>query len=194
MAALFMFLFAYLLGSVPTGFLVGFISGIDVRKAGSGNVGATNVARVVGKREGFLTLLGDVAKGFIPTFLSLQLGFSEAITSLVGLGAFLGHLYPLFLRFQGGKGVATALGIFLALTPMAAALLVFVFALIAVVSRVVSLASIVAAGITPVALWLFAYPTSVIGLGLLVGFLVIFRHRENIERLTSGAEPRFNLW
>jgi len=193
MVPVFMLIFGYLLGSIPTGFLLGTFSGVDVRRAGSGNVGATNVARVVGKGQGLITLLGDAAKGFIPTFLSLQLGFGLGMTSLVALAAFLGHLYPVFLKFQGGKGVATALGIFLGLAPIAAVVLIFVFALVAMGSRVVSLASLVTAGFAPIVFWFLSYPPVVIGLGLLVGLLVVFRHRENIRRLISGMEPRFDL-
>src|SRR5438128_12043580 len=105
-------LFGYLLGSIPTGYILGFLAGVDVRKAGSGNVGATNVARVVGKRQGIFTLVADAAKGFIPVILALNLDLTPVATVFVGIAAFLGHLYPVFLRFRGGKGVATALGVF----------------------------------------------------------------------------------
>lgn len=186
-------IFAYLLGSIPTGFIIGTLSGIDVRQAGSGNVGATNVARVIGKREGLLTLLGDVAKGFIPVYLSVYLELELTITGVVALAAFLGHLYPLFLGFQGGKGVATALGIFLSLAPMAAVVLIFVFSFVAMVSRIVSLASLIAAGVAPVAFWFFSYPPILVWLSLLIGLLIVWRHRDNIQRLISGAEPRFDL-
>lgn len=188
-----MLLFAYLLGSVPTGFLSGYLSGVDIRQAGSGNIGATNVARVMGKRLGFITLVGDMAKGFIPAFLSLQLGFSLSITGLVALAAVIGHLYPIFLRFQGGKGVATAFGAFLWLAPKPALILVLVFSLVAMASRVVSLASLIAAVLAPVAFWVFSYPPPLIWLSLLIAVLIILRHRENIQRLVAGVEPRFNL-
>lgn len=188
-----MVLFAYLLGSVSTGFLLGSLSGVDVREAGSGNVGATNVARVVGKKQGILTLLGDVAKGFIPTFLSLQLGLSAAATSLVAFAAFLGHLYPAFLRFRGGKGVATALGVFLALAPAMTGLLVLVFLAVVAATRMVSLGSLVAAALAPAAFWLSSRPLPLIGLSILIAALVLFRHRENIQRLIAGVEPRFDL-
>lgn len=193
MLVLFALVFAYLLGSIPTGFIVGSFSGVDVRQAGSGNVGATNVARVVGKRQGLITLLGDVAKGFIPVYLSAQLELGVTITALVALAAFLGHLYPVFLKFQGGKGVATALGVYLALAPMATVVLVFVFSVVAMASRVVSLASLIAAGFAPIAFWFFSDPPFLIWLSLLIGLLIMFRHRENIQRLLSGAEPRFDL-
>lgn len=185
--------FAYLLGSVPTGFLMGYLAGVDVRRAGSGNVGATNVARVVGKKQGLVTLLVDVAKGFIPAILAVSLGLDNAVTSLVALAAFLGHLYPVFLYFQGGKGVATALGVFLALAPWGAAAMAAVFGLVAVASRVVSLASMTAAAAAPILLWLLSYPPYTIGLGLFIACGIIVRHRENIRRLITGVEPRFHL-
>ena len=192
MGALFMLVFAYVLGSIPTGFLFGLLSGVDVRQAGSGNVGATNVARVIGRRQGLLTLLADLAKGFIPSYLSVHLNFDLAVTSGVAFAAFLGHLYPVFLKFQGGKGVATALGIFLSLAPMATLVVVFVFSFVAMVGRTVSLASLVAAVFAPVAFWFFSYPPLLVWLSLLIGLLIVFRHRTNIQRLISGAEPKFS--
>lgn len=193
MKAWLLVFFAYLLGSIPTGFVVGSLSGIDIRRAGSGNVGATNVARVVGKAQGLLTLLGDAAKGFIPVYLAHWLGLTLALTALVGLAAFLGHLYPVFLKFRGGKGVATALGAFLGLAPLATVVLIFIFSCVAVVSRIVSLASLVAALCAPLAFWFFAYPPVLVWLSLLVGLWIVARHRENIRRLLSGVEPRFDL-
>src|SRR6185295_12546363 len=110
---------AYLLGSVPSGYVLGKLAGVDVRKIGSGNVGATNVARVVGKRQGILTLLFDMAKGLLPVLIVQRLELGITLAALTGIAAFLGHLYPLYLRFKGGKGVATAVGVLLALAPMA---------------------------------------------------------------------------
>lgn len=191
MAALFMLLFAYLLGSVPTGFLLGSLYGVDVRQAGSGNVGATNVARVVGKTQGLATLLGDVAKGFIPAFFSLQLGLDTGVAALAGLAAFLGHLYPVFLRFQGGKGVATALGVFLALAPIVTGFLVLVFLVIVILSRMVSLGSLVTALLAPMVFWFFSGSLSLFGSSVLISLFIIIRHRENIQRLIAGVEPRF---
>jgi glycerol-3-phosphate acyltransferase PlsY len=188
-----MLLFAYLLGSIPTGFLLGSFSGIDIRKAGSGNVGATNVARVVGKKQGVITLLVDVAKGFIPVLIASRLGFDLTVTGLVALAALVGHLYPVFLKFQGGKGVAIALGIFLAVAPLASLALVVVFAVVMLAWRWVSLASMAAAGAAPLVLLIFSYPSPLVVLGLMIALLIIFRHQENIRRLRSGAEPKFEL-
>lgn len=193
MDAWLLIVFAYLLGSIPTGFVLGALSGVDIRRVGSGNVGATNVARVVGKAQGLLTLAGDAAKGWIPVYLGHWLGLSLGLTALVGLAAFLGHLYPVFLKFRGGKGVATALGVFLGLAPLATVVLLFIFAFVAAASRVVSLASLLAALCAPLAFWFFGYPPVLVGLGFLIGGWVIARHRDNIRRLLSGSEPRFQL-
>jgi acyl phosphate:glycerol-3-phosphate acyltransferase len=184
-------IFSYLLGSIPTGYIVGALSGIDIRKAGSGNVGATNVARVVGKKRGLLTLIVDVGKGFIPVFVAGRLGLSDTAMALVAILAFLGHLYPVFLKFQGGKGVATALGALLALAPMATVILMVIFALVAVSSRLVSLSSIVAALAAPITLWSLSYSPPIIGTGVFFAVMIIARHRDNIRRLFAGTEPRF---
>jgi acyl phosphate:glycerol-3-phosphate acyltransferase len=185
--------FAYLLGSVPTGFLLGYFAGVDVREAGSGNVGATNVARVAGKRLGLLTLVVDAAKGFFPVFLALRMDLGVTVAGVVALAAFFGHLYPIFLKFQGGKGVATALGVLLALAPAATGVLLLVFLIVALAGRIVSLASIVASAMIPVAIWLFAYPTTLIGLMAVMALMIVWRHRKNIQRLRSGVEPKFNF-
>ena len=181
---------AYLLGSVPTGYIVGSLAGVDVRKAGSGNVGATNVARVVGKRQGIFTLVADAAKGFIPVILALNLGLTPVATVFVGIAAFLGHLYPVFLRFRGGKGVATALGVFLGLAPAATVVLTVVFVVVLIATRFVSLSSMVAAASAPVVLWLLLYPRISIGMSFFIAVMIVLRHRENIQRLLSGAEPK----
>jgi acyl phosphate:glycerol-3-phosphate acyltransferase len=184
-------IFSYLLGSIPTGYIVGALSGVDIRKAGSGNIGATNVARVVGKKRGLLTLIVDVGKGFIPVFVAGWLGLSHTAVALVAILAFLGHLYPVFLNFQGGKGVATALGALLALAPMATVILMVVFALVVVSSRLVSLSSIVAALAAPITLWSLFYSPSAIATGVFFAVMILVRHRDNIRRLFAGTEPRF---
>jgi acyl phosphate:glycerol-3-phosphate acyltransferase len=184
-------LFGYLLGSVPTGFILGWMAGVDVRKAGSGNVGATNVARVAGKRQGFLTLIGDTAKGVVPVILALQLGANLTTTVMAGAAAFVGHLYPVFLKFRGGKGVATALGVFVALAPVAALVLILMFIAIALSSRIVSVGSIATAMAAPLILWLFSYPPIVVGMAVFIAAAITLRHRSNIQRLLKGTEPRF---
>jgi glycerol-3-phosphate acyltransferase PlsY len=184
-------LFGYLLGSVPTGFILGSMAGVDVRKAGSGNVGATNVARVAGKRQGILTLIGDTAKGVVPVILALQMGANLTTTVMAGAAAFVGHLYPVFLKFRGGKGVATALGVFVALAPVAALVLIVMFIAIALSSRIVSVGSIATAMAAPLILWLFSYPPIVVGMAVFIAAAITLRHRSNIQRLLNGTEPRF---
>jgi acyl phosphate:glycerol-3-phosphate acyltransferase len=183
--------FAYLLGSVPTGYILGSWAGIDVRKAGSGNIGATNVARVIGKRQGILTLIADVAKGFVPVFLASHLGPSSGLIALTGVAAFLGHLYPVFLKFRGGKGVSTALGVFLGVAPWATAVLAVIFTVAMLTSRTVSLSAMIAAAAAPIALWWFSYPAVFVAMSVVLALLIIWRHRANIRRLLAGTEPKF---
>jgi acyl phosphate:glycerol-3-phosphate acyltransferase len=184
-------LLSYLLGSIPSGFIVGKMSGLDVRTAGSGNIGATNVARLLGRGRGFLTLLADAAKGFVPVLVAQQLNFSDAATALVAAAAFLGHLYPAFLRFKGGKGVATALGALLASAPVIVLALLGIFGAVVAITRLVSLASMIAALAAPFLLWLFFRPTPLVALAFFFAAMIILRHRANISRLMAGTEPRF---
>jgi glycerol-3-phosphate acyltransferase PlsY len=185
--------FAYLVGSIPSGFILGRLAGVDVRDAGSGNIGATNVARVLGKGRGLLTLLADTAKGFVPVFIGQRLGLTDASLALVAIAAFLGHLYPVFLKFQGGKGVATAFGDLLALAPLATLVMILAFAMAVLCSRRVSLGSIAAALAAPISLWAFSYSVALIAMSGFLGAMVTLRHRENIKRLLAGTEPQFGL-
>jgi glycerol-3-phosphate acyltransferase PlsY len=189
--AVVMVILAYLLGSVPTGYLIGLLAGVDVRYAGSGNIGATNVARVVGKRQGTLTLVADATKGLIPVLVASQLGMDLTTTALAGAAAFLGHLYPVFLKFRGGKGVATALGVLLAMAPAATLVLMVVFAVVMLSSRIVSLSSIVTAAAAPVVLWLFSSAPAAILMAGFLAVMILLRHGGNIRRLLAGTEPRF---
>lgn len=184
-------IFSYLLGSVPSGLIIGKLSGLDVRKAGSGNIGATNVARLLGKTGGLLTLVGDTAKGFIPVLVVQQMGFSHPVTALVGVVAFLGHLYPIFLKFKGGKGVATSFGVLLGLAPLATIILLVVFAAVAFTTRIVSLSSMVTAVAAPLVLWLFYYSPTYVIVTAFMALMIVFRHYANIQRLLNGTEPRF---
>jgi glycerol-3-phosphate acyltransferase PlsY len=178
----------YLLGSIPTGLLLARRAGIDPRRAGSGNIGATNVLRTAGRRLGFLTLAGDLAKGALPTWLALRLGAGETVTGLTGLAAVLGHLFPPWLRFHGGKGVATALGAILVLAPGSATLGVLAFGLVVGASGYVSLASLVACTVVAGVMSAgraFAWP-----MGVLMAALIVARHAGNLRRLVAGTEPR----
>jgi glycerol-3-phosphate acyltransferase PlsY len=189
--AIVLIVLSYLLGSIPSGFIIGVLSGVDVRNTGSGNIGATNVARALGKGLGLLTLLADTAKGYLPVYIAQYLALGDLVVAAVATAAFLGHLYPLFLRFKGGKGVATAFGALLAVAPPITALLAVLFAAAALASRIVSSGSIVAAIAAPVLLWVFSYPPVLVIMGGFLGVMVLVRHRENIKRLRAGTEPKF---
>lgn len=184
---------AYLCGSIPTGLWLGRRMGIDVRNAGSGNSGATNVARTVGAGAGALTLLVDVAKGALPLLVGVAVGASPIALSLAAVSAVLGHVFSLFTFFRGGKGVATAAGAFLVLTPTALAVAVAVFALIAFSSRRVSLASIVAVVSLPLTLSILGQHGPELAAGAVTALLVLTTHRDNIRRLLAGGEPPFEV-
>lgn len=182
---------AYLLGSVPTGLLLARSMGVNIREAGSGNIGATNVYRTIGRKLGMLTLFGDCLKGLIPVLIAKWLGLPEVWIAAVGLAAFLGHVYTVFLGFKGGKGVATALGVFLGTSPLSVLFGVAVFALMLYKWRYVSLASITAAAIIPVLVWIAGGGAALIAMALVIAAVVIVKHHENIARLRAGTESRF---
>jgi glycerol-3-phosphate acyltransferase PlsY len=182
---------AYLIGSIPTGVLVAqTLSREDPRSSGSGNIGATNVGRVLGKKAGVITLLGDVAKGFIPTIWAAAAFDSPWAVVTVGMAAYVGHLFPLYLKFQGGKGVATGLGVFLALTPTSVVCAAVVFAGVVWKGRMVSLGSLCAAGSLPLLVALFGAPVAVIALAVVVAVLTGWKHRANWARILAGTENR----
>ncbi len=186
---------AYLIGAIPTGVvLTKLVGGEDIRNAGSGNIGATNVYRVAGRKLGVMTLLGDCLKGVIPLVIAIQ-GFhlSEMGVALVALAAFIGHCYPVYLGFKGGKGVATALGIFLVLSPWSVLCVLGVFVLVLWKWRYISLASISAAAAIPWLILVFEGSAILFGATLLIAALVIWKHRANIERLRSGTENKFKV-
>ena len=187
----------YLLGSIPFGYLlVRARSGRDVRAIGSGNIGATNVARAAGWSTGVATLILDLAKGALAVWLAGH--FSDGnirIMMFAGLAALLGHIFPVWLKFSGGKGVATALGVFLMISWPAVAAAIAVFAIVVLFWRYVSLASVSAAAALPLLVYLLyapghAPPTPVTAGTLLASVLIIVKHRKNIERLMAGTEPR----
>lgn len=181
---------AYLIGSVPTGLLLGKLYGIDVRQQGSGNIGATNLYRTLGRKVGIMTLIGDCLKGVAPVLLARQFGFSGEQVAWVGLAAFCGHVFSIFLKFRGGKGVATALGVFLALSPLAVLIALVLFVLVMLKWRYVSLGSVCAAAVMPLAV-AFSQEWILTGVTFLISLVVIMRHRENIRRLLAGTESKF---
>jgi glycerol-3-phosphate acyltransferase PlsY len=188
---LFVIALAYLAGSIPTGVLLGRLAGIDVRSAGSGNIGATNVARTAGRTLGILTLVGDALKGLLPVLVSRALGFDAAIVAATAVAALVGHVFSVFLRFHGGKGVATGVGVLIGLAPAMAPIPVAIFALAMASSKIVSLSSILAALSAPVAIALLGYPSATSFAAFVMAGLIVLRHRQNISRLLAGTEPRF---
>jgi len=191
---------AYLLGSIPFGLLLAkLFGGTDVRKSGSGNIGATNVARVVGPLAGILTLIFDTAKGTAAVWLAGRVTNESATWMMVAaITVLLGHCFPVWLKFKGGKGVATALGVFLALCPFAAASALLLFVLCVAYWRYVSLGSVAAAAAMPLLIYFLWAPRHappiIVDVGTLaITLLVIYKHDGNLQRLVEGTEPRFSF-
>ena len=183
-------LLGYLAGSVPFAFLLARRAGIDVRFAGSGNVGAANVMRTTGTRRAILVMSLDVAKGVLAVALAWLVHAGVTLTALAAAAAVVGHIYPVWLRFHGGKGVAVAAGVFGVLTPIATALAAGLFLVIVWMTRYVSLGSIAATVALPPAAWITGEPKAVVLAAAGSGALILFRHRGNIRRLREGTERR----
>lgn len=189
-------LVAYLIGSVPFGLIVvRLMSGRDVRAAGSGNIGATNVLRTTGRLAGVLTLILDMAKGFLAVWLADRLsGGSTLWMSVAALAVLVGHAFPVWLKFQGGKAVATFVGAFAYLTPVPLLAVLLIFVLLVAWTRYLSLGSIVAAGLFPVGCWMILHPDwPVIAAAVGAAALVVWRHKSNIERIRAGTENVFRF-
>lgn len=200
---------SYLLGSIPFGFLIARSKGIDIRTVGSKNIGATNVFRCIGKKWGITTFVCDVMKGFIATFFFpmlisklTHLDFGQAFPLVCACCSIAGHNWPLYLRFKGGKGVATSAGALLGIAPIPLAISLVAWLIIFPITRYVSLASIIAAIIIPTAAWFMAFQPwidsfkqgIVIPIMLtILSSLVVWRHRANIQRLSKGTENRFEF-
>jgi acyl phosphate:glycerol-3-phosphate acyltransferase len=185
---------SYLVGAFPSSYVAGRLArGIDLREHGSGNLGATNTFRVLGPRIAAPVMVADLAKGFVPTALFAQWDGSGAWAwSLAyGAAAIVGHVFPVYMHFRGGKGVVTATGVFLALSPVAVAVALTAWLVVLRVGRMVSLASILAAGVLVPALLLTESRGEVLALGIAVAALVIYGHRGNIGRIVRGEEYRF---
>ena len=182
---------AYLLGSVSFGILVSRAFGLpDPRTVGSGNPGATNVLRSGKKLAALLTLLGDAAKGWLPVWLAQVYGLEVDVVCWIALAVFLGHLYPVFYRFKGGKGVATALGVLLAFSPMLAGLALLSWIVIFALTKFSSLAALTAAVLAPGFAW-WLLPIQYIVVVFVLSLLLIWRHRSNIRKLLDGTESGF---
>lgn len=182
---------AYLIGSISSAVLVARIMGLeDPRRAGSRNPGATNILRIGGKAAAAITLLGDVLKGAIPILATRVFTADSLILSLVALAAFLGHLYPIFFGFKGGKGVATALGVYLALVPWLALAMAVTWLLMAVAFRYSSLAALTATALSPLYVWLIEPDPIYLALCIVLAAFLFWRHRPNIHNLINGTENR----
>jgi acyl phosphate:glycerol-3-phosphate acyltransferase len=190
----FAFFVGYLAGSVPTGLWLGLaFRRTDVRRQGSGNLGATNVFRVLGWKAGLVTLLVDIAKGFLPTWYFQTAGGNGYAALAAGLGAILGHTFSFWVRFRGGKGVATTAGVFTALLPKAMGVTAGAFLLSLAVTRVVSLSSVFASLVLILITILTTRDSALRLLGIVMPSLVIFKHRANLRRLMQGTEPRISF-
>jgi glycerol-3-phosphate acyltransferase PlsY len=190
--------FAYLLGSIPWGLiLTRLFTPLDIRQAGSGNIGATNVAREAGVTLGIITLAGDTLKGAVPVWLATSITtmndtWGAIFVAFVSLAAFMGHLYPVYMKFKtGGKGVATAAGCFAVISPLAMVVSILVFIMIACWSNRVSLASLVAAAVLPLAVWKATHSQIITGCAVITSIFIYSRHTDNIKRLWAGTEPVF---
>ena len=192
---------AYLLGSIPTGFLVARLKGIDIRTVGSGNIGATNALRILGKPAGIFVLLMDALKGWLavgPLTLLITLALSlpqggvvgETSSIVAGIGAILGHNYTCWLGFKGGKGIATSAGVLLALVPWALLIIFLTWIVVFASTRYVSLGSLAASAVLPFASWLTHESLAKVIITGAMGALAIYKHKGNIQRLLAGTEPR----
>jgi glycerol-3-phosphate acyltransferase PlsY len=182
---------AYCIGSVPFALLLA--RGDDVRRIGSGNVGAANVLRASGVRAGVLVAMLDIAKGAASVVLAMRLSTDGNVPAAAGFAAILGHIYPVWLRFQGGKGVATACGVFTVLTPLAALPALTVFIVTAWATRYVSLGSVLATIVLPPAAYATGYPVATLTAACAASVLILFRHRGNLARLRAGTERRLGV-
>lgn len=191
MLAFILVIFAYILGSIATAVLVCKAFRLpDPRNEGSGNPGATNVLRTGHKKAAALTLLGDIAKGLLPLLIARALHADSSTLALVGIAAILGHIYPIFFGFRGGKGVATALGVLLGTSPWLGLAVLVTWLLTAKITRTSSLAAVVATLLAPFYAWLFQLAPPLLSMVGVICVLVLWRHRENIRRLLAGTEHK----
>ena len=185
---------AYILGSIPNALWIGKVfKGIDVREHGSKNTGSTNAARVLGAKLGILTLILDISKGAIPTLIATMLLDSSISVILVGICALLGHSFSIFMKFKGGKAVATTVGVFIVLVPGAILLAAVIFFLVFGITRYVSLSSMIGAISLPIWIILFYKNIPLTIFGMIIAILIIVRHKSNIQRLLNGTESKFSI-
>jgi len=190
-SALLLSLASYFVGAIPFGILFArWLTGKDPREHGSGNTGATNALRTGGKKVGVLTLIADVLKGVIPVTIALQLGFNPSQVLIVALAAFFGHIFPVYLKFKGGKGVATMFGVMLPWAPLTAVLAFAVWFIVFKVFRYVSIASVAAAFALPLIAWFMHDNNGALMACLIIGGAVTMRHHDNMSRLLAGTETK----
>ena len=183
---------AYLIGSISFGIIFSKLFALpDPRTVGSGNIGATNIARSGKKLPAILTLLGDALKGWLPVWLALQSNMLMWVVASVGLAVFFGHLYPIYHKFKGGKGVATALGVMLAISAWLALAALVIWALVFAIFRYSSLSAIVAAVLAPVFAWFLLPYKDYVFMVLVMSLMLVWRHRSNIQKLLNGSEQGF---
>jgi glycerol-3-phosphate acyltransferase PlsY len=181
---------AFLMGSIPCGVLAAKVKGVDLKKVGSGNIGATNVLRTTGKWPALLTLTGDVLKGVIPVAVGRYLVNDLTLEGIIGLSAILGHNFSVFLRFRGGKGVATSIGVLLVFSPKAALVTVIIWLAVIFLTRYSSLGAIVSFGALPLTVYWMDYARERLTISLMMSALLMLRHADNIKRLMQGTEPK----
>lgn len=186
---------AYVLGAIPFGYLlVRWTTGRDVRSGGSGNIGATNVLRTTGRAAGVATLLLDIGKGYLAVYIAGRLTDHDVLAmSIATLAVMAGHAYPVFLKFQGGKAVASFVGAFLCLTPVALGAVLVVFVIMVAWTRYISMGSIVSAATFPLAVWLMYKDLTMLAAAVVAGAFIIYKHSSNIQRLHAGKENVFTF-
>jgi glycerol-3-phosphate acyltransferase PlsY len=189
MKDILIFLLAFLIGSIPFGIIIAKAKGVDLKKVGSGNIGATNVLRSIGKYPALLTLLGDVLKGTAAVALGRYFGSGPVFEGLVGFCAILGHNFSLFLGFRGGKGVATSFGVLSFYSPQTALFTFIIWLIVIMTTKYSSLGALISFGLLPLSIMFFDHKNKII-IAVLITILIFMRHKDNIKRLISGTERK----
>ncbi len=184
---------SFIVGSIPVGMIIARIKGVDLKKVGSGNIGATNVLRTMGKGSAIITLIGDITKGVIPVIAGKYFIGNIAMEGIIGLSAILGHNFSIFLGFRGGKGVATSIGVLLIYSPMAAIITIALWLITVLATRYSSLGAIISFGVLPICIYLFDYSTEKLITSIMITTLLILRHTANITRLINGTETKIGM-
>lgn len=187
---IFLSIFAFILGSIPSGIIVAKVKGIDLRAVGSGNIGATNVLRAVGKIPALITLISDMLKGVIPVLLGIYFHIEEPYLGMLAVITVLGHDYSIFMKGKGGKGVATSLGVFFVYSPLIGLVNVISWVLTAFTMKYSSLSALVAFGLLPINLYILDYSPHKLITSIIISGLIFLKHRQNISRLVNGTEPK----